>query len=105
MSKGVNAPLTPSEGLALIRPLAPPPPSALAGRPDSPSTQARRRLGAPPLKLLFHRTCRPLAPAGLPGVWHGPWLVVALDGSVVEAPDTPANRRALGCASNQHGDS
>ena len=31
--------------------------------------------------------------------------MVALDGSVVEAPDTPCNRRALGCASNQHGDS
>jgi hypothetical protein len=70
---------------------------------DSSFTQARQRLGALPLKLLFHRTCRPLAPAGLAGACHGRWLVVALDGTVFEAPDTPANRRALGCASNQHG--
>jgi len=70
---------------------------------DSAFTQARRRLGVAPVKLLFHRTCRPLAPLGVQGVWHGPWLVVALDGSVFEAPDTPANRRALGSASNQHG--
>ena len=65
-------------------------------------TQARQRLGALPMKVLFHRTCRPLAPRDLAGVWHGGWLVVALDGSVFEAPDTPANRRALGSASNQH---
>src|SRR5262249_20710351 len=51
------------------------------------------------LSFLFHRTCRPLAPFGLVGVFHGPWLVVALDGTVVEAPDTPANRRVLGAAS------
>jgi Insertion element 4 transposase N-terminal/Transposase DDE domain len=70
---------------------------------DSAFTAARQRLGARPLKLLFHRTCRPLALPAMAGVWHGPWLVVALDGSVFEAPDTPANRRALGSASNQHG--
>jgi hypothetical protein len=69
---------------------------------DSAFTQARQRLGALPLKLLFHRTCRPLACAATAGVWHGPWLVVALDGSVFETPDTPTNRRALGSASNQH---
>jgi hypothetical protein len=37
------------------------------------------------------------------GAYHRHWLIVALDGSVFEAPDTPANRRALGSASNQHG--
>jgi hypothetical protein len=69
---------------------------------DSAFTQARQRLGALPLKLLFHRTCRPLASPTLVGAFHGPWLVVALDGSVFEAPDTPANRQSLGSASNQH---
>lgn len=79
-------------------------PSTDAKEPaDSSFTQARQRLGARPLKLLFHRTCRPLAVAGLAGVRHGPWLVVALDGTVLEAPDTPPNRRVLGAASNQHG--
>src|SRR5262249_170633 len=52
---------------------------------ESSFPQARQRLGARPLRLLFHRTCRPLAPPGLVGVRHGPWLVVALDGTVVEA--------------------
>jgi hypothetical protein len=78
-------------------------PSSGRARPvDSAFTQARQRLGALPLKLLLHRTCRPLACPKLAGVWHGPWLVVALDGSVFEAPDTPANRQTLGSASNQH---
>jgi hypothetical protein len=80
------------------------PSSDLAAPADSAFTQARQRLGALPLKLLFHRTCRPLAGSGAPGCFHGRWRVVALDGSVFEAPDTKANRRALGSASNQSGE-
>jgi hypothetical protein len=80
-------------------------PSSDAPAPaDSAFTQARQRLGASPMKLLFHRTCRPLAAPGAPGCFHGRWRVVALDGSVFEAPDTRANRRALGSASNQGGE-
>lgn len=70
---------------------------------DSAFTQARQRLGARPLRLLFQRTCRPLSTPGGVGAYHRHWLLVALDGSVFEAPDTPANRRVLGAASNQHG--
>ena len=80
-------------------------PSGDAASPvDSAFTQARQRLGAVPLKLLFHRTCRPLASPTLVGAFHGPWRIVALDGSVFETPDTPANRQTLGSASNQHSD-
>src|SRR5262249_30705868 len=71
---------------------------------DSAFTAARQRLGALPMKLLFHRTCRPLSEPGVVGAYHRRWLVVALAGSVLEAPGTPANRRARGGASNQHGD-
>jgi hypothetical protein len=71
---------------------------------DSSFTEARQRLGPRPLKLLFHRTCRPLSCPGVLGLFHRHWLVVALDGSVFEAPDTPVNRRVLGAASNQHGE-
>jgi len=71
---------------------------------DSAFTQARQRLGARPLQRLFHRHCRPLSTPNGFGAFHRGWLLVALDGSVFEAPDTPANRRALGAASNQHGD-
>jgi hypothetical protein len=69
---------------------------------DSAFTQARQRLGARPLQRLFHRTCRPLSAPGCLGAFHQSWLIVALDGSVFEAPDTPANRKTLGSASNQH---
>lgn len=70
---------------------------------DSAFTQARQRLGARPLRLLFHQTCRPLSSPGHLGAYHKGWLLVALDGSVFEAPDTKANRQVLGSASNQHG--
>jgi hypothetical protein len=69
---------------------------------DSAFTQARQRLGARALQLLFHRTCRPLSAPGCVGAFHRGWLIVALDGSVFEAPDTPVNRKTLGSASNQH---
>src|SRR5205085_9602220 len=49
---------------------------------DSAFTQARQRLGARPLRLLFHRTCRPLSAPGSVGAFHRGWLIVALDGSV-----------------------
>jgi hypothetical protein len=71
---------------------------------DAAFTHARKRLGALPMKLLFERTCLPLAPpATMPGARHGSWVVTALDGVVFETPDSPANRRAFGSASNQHG--
>lgn len=69
---------------------------------DSAFTQARQRLGARPLQLLFHRTCRPLSVPDSLGAFHKGWLIVALDGSVFETPDTPCNRKVLGSASNQH---
>jgi Insertion element 4 transposase N-terminal/Transposase DDE domain len=69
---------------------------------DSAFTQARQRLGARPLQLLFHRTCRPLSVPDTIGAFHQGWRIVALDGSVFEAPDTPCNRTVLGSARNQH---
>jgi Insertion element 4 transposase N-terminal/Transposase DDE domain len=67
-------------------------------------TQARQRLGARPLQRLFWHTCRPLSAPGVVGAYHRHWLLTALDGTVVEAPDTPANRKVLGSAENQHGE-
>jgi Insertion element 4 transposase N-terminal/Transposase DDE domain len=71
---------------------------------DSAFTQARQRLGARPLQLLFQRTCRPLSVPGTLGAFHRHWLLVALDASVFEAPDTRSNRRVLGSAANQNGE-
>lgn len=53
--------------------------------------QARRRLGAEPLALLFNRLRGPVGTAGTLGVfWRGRRLV-AWDGTCLEVPDSPAN--------------
>jgi Insertion element 4 transposase N-terminal/Transposase DDE domain len=69
---------------------------------DSAFTHARKRLGAAPLRQLFHRVAAPLGRPGLPSAFHRRWRLFALDGSVFEVPDSPANRAHFGAASNQH---
>jgi len=63
--------------------------------------QARYRLGARPLVALFHRVCQPLATAQTPGAFLCGLRLMALDGTVEDVPDAPANVRAFG---RQHGD-
>ncbi len=58
--------------------------------------QARYRLGARPLALLFRRVCRPLATATTPGAFLFGLRLMALDGTTLDMPDTPANVRAFG---------
>jgi len=64
-------------------------------------THARKRLGIRPLRTLFRRLA--CAAPALPGALHKGWRLLALDGSVWEAPDTPGNRDFFGSARNQHG--
>jgi hypothetical protein len=59
-------------------------------------SQARYRLGARPVAALFHRLCRPLATARTPGAFRFGLRLVALDGTVEDVPDSPANVRAFG---------
>jgi hypothetical protein len=63
-------------------------------------THARKRLGIRPLRTLFRRLVAAAPP--LPGAFYKRWRLLALDGSVWEMPDTPANRDFFGSASNQH---
>ena len=65
--------------------------------PSQPAlSQARNRLGAEPLAELFARACLPLATPGTPGsFWRGLRLV-AIDGTTLDVPDTPANAEAFG---------
>jgi hypothetical protein len=59
-------------------------------------TQARYRLGAKPLETLFKASYRPLAGPDTRGAFaFGPRLM-ALDGSVEEVADTPANAAYFG---------
>jgi len=71
---------------------------------DSAFTHARKRLGVAPLRQLFRRVAAPLGQPGLASAFHRRWRLFALDGSVFEVPDTPANRAHFGSSSNQHKD-
>ena len=64
-------------------------------------SQARYRLGARPVVALFRQVCRPLASAQTPGAFLCGLRLMALDGTVEDVPDTPANARAFG---RHHGD-
>jgi hypothetical protein len=64
-------------------------------------SQARYRLGARPVVALFHRLCRPLATEQTPGAFLCGLRLMALDGTVEDVPDSPANARAFG---RHHGD-
>jgi hypothetical protein len=59
-------------------------------------SQARYRLGARPLVALFQQICQPLATAQTPGAFCFGLRLVAIDGTVEDVPDSPANVRAFG---------
>jgi hypothetical protein len=59
-------------------------------------SQARSRLGEEPLKRLYEQAVKPIATQKTPGAFYRGWLKVAMDGSTLEAPDTPANQEAFG---------
>jgi hypothetical protein len=54
-------------------------------------SQARVRLGEAPLKELFGRVARPLASEGTPGAWLAGWRLMAIDGVLLDIPETDAN--------------
>lgn len=54
-------------------------------------TQARTRLGAGPLAKLFEQVAVPIAEPGTTGAWFRGWRVMAVDGVVLDVPDTPEN--------------
>lgn len=70
----------------------------------SASVQGRQRLGAEPMEQLFRQLTRAWT---MPAPEHTPLLdglrVLAVDGVVWSAPDTPPNRLGLGSCANQHG--
>nr|WP_169735324.1 transposase domain-containing protein [Actinokineospora inagensis] len=54
-------------------------------------TQARQRLGAEPLRVLFERTAVPVACRGTKGAWLGGRRLMAVDGFLLDVPDTERN--------------
>lgn len=54
-------------------------------------SQARVRLGETAVRELFTRIAQPLATAGTRGAWLGPRRLMAIDGVMLDIPETDAN--------------
>jgi hypothetical protein len=61
-------------------------------------SQARTRLGEAPMRALFERVAVPVARAGTPGAWLHGWRLTALEGVMIDMPDTAANLAVFGKA-------
>lgn len=59
-------------------------------------SQARQRLGEEPMRALFDRVAEPVARPGTPGAWLRSWRLMALDGVMIDVPDTAVNLAAYG---------
>ena len=59
-------------------------------------TQARQRLKADPLRVLFERVAVPVAGRGTKGAWLGSRRVMAVDGFMLDIADTPDNVTEFG---------
>lgn len=57
----------------------------------------RRQLGTPVLRHLFQRVCRPMATEQTTGAFRFGLRLMALDGTLDEVADTPANALYFGC--------
>src|SRR5437588_3091186 len=59
-------------------------------------SQARSRLGAEPVKKLYHAVVAPIAEKRTQGAWYRQWRLVSLDGSTLDVADTTENDKAFG---------
>jgi hypothetical protein len=59
-------------------------------------TQARQRLGPRPLRALFHRLAGPVAGTGTPGAFLFGRRLMAIDGVMLDLPDTAENAQIFG---------
>ena len=64
--------------------------------PRSTFCEARQRLGVAPIRHLAEDTILLLGRPETPGAFYRGMRTMALDGFVVDLPDTPANERAFG---------
>ncbi len=66
--------------------------------------KARARLGPEPLQALFFSVAAPVAAAGTQGAFFRDWRLMAVDGTTLDLPDTPANDAAFGRPSSGRGE-
>lgn len=67
--------------------------------------QARQRAGARLLRTLFQAVARPIATTRTHGAFLGGLRLMAIDGTILEVADTPANERAFGRRATARGTS
>ena len=65
----------------------------------------RYQLGARPLVALFHQVCQPMATEATPGTFLFGLRLMAIDGTVEDMADTPANAAVFGRHHSDRGDS
>lgn len=61
---------------------------------------ARRRVGAEPLKELFRSIVKPIATQETKGAWYRNWRLTSLDGTTLDIADTPENEAVFGRPGN-----
>lgn len=72
--------------------------------PNSSSiSAARQRVGCRVMSQLFERVVRPLATPETPGAFLGGLRVMAVDGTVLDVPDSKANAKVFGYPSSRPG--
>lgn len=70
--------------------------------PNSASiTEARMRVGCRVMSQLFELVVRPLATRQTPGAFLGGLRVMAIDGTVLDVPDSFANAKVFGYSSSR----
>jgi hypothetical protein len=67
--------------------------------------EGRQRLGVAPVRSVFEQVVRPLATPQTPGAFYKGFRLMAIDGTVQDVPDTPANADHFGRSSGGRGDS
>src|SRR6266571_3173984 len=74
------------------------------GLSDSGISGRRQALGSQCLQAVMRERCLLIAqPESMPAAFFGRYRLMAIDGSVFNTPDTPANAAAFGRSSNQYG--
>ncbi len=66
--------------------------------------EARQRLGVEPVRRVFELVVRPLATPQTPGAFYKGMRLMGIDGTVEDAPDTPANAERFGRSSGGRGE-
>lgn len=66
-------------------------------------SEARGRLGCEVMRRLFEQVARPLATPATPGAFLGGLRLMAVDGTLLDIPDSPANGRVFGYPGTRFG--